>query len=225
MRGQQNVAGNRLRNQIPALALAAGIFVAACIRIRPAVKPALLDVRKVVRHQIVAQRIALLDGGPQYVRPGIPPQPDRIARPGREDLVPAAVRVKPVDGGAHRILAGIDIRPRTDADVHLFALPVEQNRPSPMALPEVLQRHDLRARAGGHRLGVILVPLDGGLLADVQVVLPKRKSVRAIEIFDQLLALLALNQPDTPFPIAGAVAHQQFLMRSQQHEPRNRESG
>ena len=162
-----------LGHQIGRLALVARIFVRADVGVRPAVEAALLDVGEVIGHQVVAQGVALLHGGPQRIGSRIPMQPDGIARAGGVGLMTAAIRIVAVDGGAHGVLAGRYIGARADADIQLLARAIEQQAARPVAVTESLQRNHFLARAGGHGFGIVLIALDGLRLAHIEILVPQ----------------------------------------------------
>ena len=110
VRLQKNIAGDGLGHQVRPLAFVSRFFVRSGIRVGPSVKRALLNVREIVRHQIVSQGIPFLNGRPQVIRVRIPVQTDRITRARGKDLVAAAVRIETIDGRAHGVLAGVHVR-------------------------------------------------------------------------------------------------------------------
>ena len=79
VRLQQHVGNDGLAGQVRALAGMAGIFVVAHVIPGPAVESALLHARDVIRHQIVAQAVALIGGDPQIARVRIHRQPHAVA--------------------------------------------------------------------------------------------------------------------------------------------------
>src|SRR5438093_5844219 len=101
------------------LAFTSRIFVGSDIGVWPPVECALADASEVVRHKLVAERVALLDRGPELVAVGVPMQADRISRACRVQLVSAAVGIVATDRGADRRLARVYVGGRADADVHL----------------------------------------------------------------------------------------------------------
>src|SRR5438128_710580 len=138
-------------------------------------------------------------------------QPDRIAGAGGVDFVAAAIGIVAIDRGALRVLAGVDVGRGTNTDVHLFAFGVEKNGARPVAVREILVCYDLFTFAGSHRLRIVLIPLDGSGLADVEVVLPNCEAVWTIQTLDQFLAFLALKHPDASLAVAGGIGNDQFL--------------
>ncbi len=151
-----------------------------------------MHVRKVIGHQVVAQRVALLHRCPQRIGPGEPMQPDRIARARGVGLVTAAIGIVAVDGRAHRVLAGRNVGTRADPHVELVARAIEQQAARPVPVPESLQRDYFLPRPGGHGFRVVLIALDGLRFAYVKILVPQRQSVRAIQAGDQLLAVVRL---------------------------------
>src|SRR5262249_50860155 len=152
---KQNVALYRFRNQIRLFALPPRVFVGTRISEGPPVEFALLDVREVVRDQIVTQGVTLLDAGPQNVATRIPVKADGVTGPRSENLVTCAIGIIAIDRRALRIFAGVDIRRRSNADVHLFALAIEQNGASPVAVGKILVGNKLLTLARGYRLGIV----------------------------------------------------------------------
>src|SRR5258706_15532727 len=101
------------------------MFVAARFGVRtevgvgPAVDHAGLHVRHVVGDEILAEAVALVDGGPECTGGRLPRHAHRIAQAGGEDALAATVRIELQDGRAPRVFAGVDVRGRADADVYL----------------------------------------------------------------------------------------------------------
>src|SRR6185369_1707071 len=96
MRRQQEVRLHGLVHHIRPLALPSRVFVGTDISIRPPIKPPLLDMREVLRRQIVTQLIALLDSNPNRICPRIQMNAARIPRPRNENLMPRAVWIKAI---------------------------------------------------------------------------------------------------------------------------------
>src|SRR5260370_39391522 len=103
MRLNQNIAGNRLFDEIESLTFAPGIFVWAIVSIGPAVKAAIFDLSNEIRRQIVAHAIALLHRGPERPRPRKPGKPNRAARAAGVGSFPAAVGIELKNRRAHPI--------------------------------------------------------------------------------------------------------------------------
>lgn len=99
MRVQQDVRRQRLLHEIRSFPLQPWIFMRSQVGVRPAVESVFLKMCEIVRWQIVAELITFLHGCPQRVRIRISVQTDRIPRAVGEDLVPAAIRVVPIDRG------------------------------------------------------------------------------------------------------------------------------
>src|ERR1035437_5720453 len=169
VRAKLDVALNRFGHKVRAHAFVAGVFVGAGIGERPTVKGALLDVGKVVGDQVVAQLVALLYGRPEGVGARVIAHPDRVAGAVGKNLVAAAVGVIAVDGGALRISARGDVGRGTGAHAEALAVAGEEQAARPVSATEALKRGNLLAGTGGHGLGIVLVPLDGFGLADVEV--------------------------------------------------------
>src|SRR5213078_878098 len=69
----------------------------------PAVEAALLDLRDVVRRQVVAAPVALVDRRPELTRPRVKREADRISEARRETLLARAVGVVARDRRAARV--------------------------------------------------------------------------------------------------------------------------
>src|SRR6476620_8570595 len=68
---QRNVRLNGLCDQIRSLSFVARILIRSEIGVRPPIEAALLNVRKIIRGDILPQSITLLHRSPQHVRSGI----------------------------------------------------------------------------------------------------------------------------------------------------------
>src|SRR5207253_9419137 len=99
----QDIRHNRAADKLAPFAFASRINVLAHIRVGPAVESAVLYFCNVVGHEVVAQEVALLHGGPESARPRIKGQTYGIARPRSDDSFARAIRVVLYDSGAHRI--------------------------------------------------------------------------------------------------------------------------
>ena len=84
MRLDEHVRGDHLVLQLRVFPDVPRILRAAHVEPRPSVKPAVLHVRDVVGHQIVAEVIALVDGHPELTR---------LRMEGKADGVPDAGRI------------------------------------------------------------------------------------------------------------------------------------
>src|ERR1035438_3689728 len=156
--------------------------------------------------------------------PGVVAQAGAVARAGGKDLVAAAVWVIAVDGGAPRIFARGYVRSRTDADAEALAIAGKEQAARPVSAAEALERDNLLARTGGHRLGVVLVALDGFGLADVQVTVLDSQAVGTVQPLDQGFAFLALQDVHRAGGTSGGIGEQDFVARAEQHEARNLEA-
>src|ERR1039457_7136545 len=184
VRAQQDIALNRLGHQVWAHAFVAGIFVGPGVGERPTVEGALLDVGEVVGYQVVTELVALLYGRPEGVGARVVAQADGVAGAGGEYLMTAAVGVIAVDGGAPGILARGNVGAGTGAHTEALAIAREQQAARPVSAPKALERHDFLAGTGGHRLGIVLVALDGFGLTDVEVTVMQGEAVRAVQALD-----------------------------------------
>src|SRR5690349_688525 len=103
----------------------------------------------------------------------------------------AAVGIIAIDGGAARILTGVDVRARAHRDVHLLPFPIEQDGARPVPAAEALERYHLFARAHAASFGIVLITLDRLRFADVEILVPESQSEGTVEPGDQLLPLFA----------------------------------
>lgn len=115
-----------------------------------------------------------------------------MLRAGRTDreffdhLGGGAIRVESTDGGAHRMLAGVDVGPRTDTQVQLFTLSVEKQRARDMAASEIFQRDDFLTTAA-YRAGLRIVGIafNRGCLGDIEPLVLERETVGPVEAGDK----------------------------------------
>src|SRR5207248_1139210 len=80
-----------------------------------------------IRHQIVAEIVALIDGGPERVCAGLPGQSGGIPKAGRKDAEAGSIRIVFADRGAAHVLTFVVIRSGTNGDIHLFPVPAERD--------------------------------------------------------------------------------------------------
>src|ERR1700744_240975 len=97
----------------------------AVIAIGPAIEGAVLDRGHVVRHEVAADLVALIDRGPERAARRLPAESVRVAQARGEDPVRAGRDLDLPDRGAafrglHAVLA--DIAVRTDRDIELGAV-------------------------------------------------------------------------------------------------------
>ena len=85
VRLQEHVGDDRLLLQLGALALVARVLVRAEVVPGPAVETALLDMRDVVGHEVVAQGVALVHRRPELAGLRMGGQPDGVADAVGED--------------------------------------------------------------------------------------------------------------------------------------------
>ena len=104
MRLQQHVGRYHFAFQLGMLALLPRILVAAHVEPGPAVKPARLNVRDVIRHQVIAQPVAFIYRGPQFACSGIHRDTHRIANAIRIHPRSAAIRIELQNIGAMEFL-------------------------------------------------------------------------------------------------------------------------
>src|SRR5471030_1884130 len=89
MRAQRVIRRYGFRHQIGPLRIDADVNVLAVIAIRPAVETAVLYRGHVVRHEIVAEFVAFVDGDPERAALRLPRRSVRIANP-RGEYAPRA---------------------------------------------------------------------------------------------------------------------------------------
>src|ERR1700722_5483355 len=140
MRLQQHIGNNRPILQLRMLALVPRILMRPHIPPRPAIKSPIFNVRDVVRYQVVAQRIALVDRAPELSRLRIYRNPaSGIANPIRVYLQLAIRRIARQNVGPiflrRMSVSIVDIRSRTYAHKHFLPIRRKRNRTSPMSAP------------------------------------------------------------------------------------------
>ena len=182
MRRNQHVGHDGALHEIRKRPDVARIVVRADVGIRPAVEAAVLDRRRVVGHQVVAEIVALVDRRPHDVRPGLQRQSDGIANPGRIDPIAGAIRVELEDGRAPAILAGVVVRLRPDRDVHLGPGAIEDDVARGVAAGRQIEQ--LLGLALRLQIAVrVLVADDRAGVADVEIAVverhPERRGQRA----------------------------------------------
>src|SRR5260370_41385569 len=84
MRAERVVRRNSFRHQIGPLWRNAVVDMLAEIAVGPAIETAVLYRGHVIRHQIIAELVALVDGDPQRAALRLPTRPVRIAKAGGE---------------------------------------------------------------------------------------------------------------------------------------------
>ena len=93
-----------------------------------------------------------------------------------------------------------------------------------MSAAEALEGDDLLAGAGGHRLGIVFIPLDGFGFADVQVAILDGEAVGPVQSLDDGFAFLALQDVDRACGTAVGIGEEDFVARAEHHEARNFEA-
>src|ERR1700730_3294635 len=120
MRLTQDVGDRHLVLQIGPLALVPGIFVAADIEPRPAIKRIFADARHVVGHEVIAEAVALIGGAPGRADLRLDRQADAITDSGRKYFLILAIGVERqhrraiglvTPDRAHRMLAAPGLKP------------------------------------------------------------------------------------------------------------------
>src|SRR3954468_7008589 len=84
VRPERVVGDDRLRDEIRARRLYAIVDVRTEVAVRPAVESAVVNGGQKVRHEIVAEQVALIDNGPELTRLRLPGETVRIAQARRE---------------------------------------------------------------------------------------------------------------------------------------------
>ena len=79
---------DRFGDEIRSLAFFARVFDLAEVRIRPAVESAVFNARQIIRNQIVAEQIALIDDRPQSLGWRLPIHADGVAQPPANTRMP-----------------------------------------------------------------------------------------------------------------------------------------
>ena len=160
-----------------------------------------------------------MHGHPQIVGARIEAHADGVAQAGGDRFVAGAVGIVAMHGGAHRILAEIDVRLRSDREIQLRAVAIERERARVVAGAHAGERDDLLAGARHrHRLRVVGVDLDRRRLGDIQLIAFEREAVRAIELLDDRRAHAVLDHEHVA--VAGRVADQDLVARAEHHEAR-----
>src|SRR5512146_1961963 len=133
----EDVGGQHLRAEVGMLVAEARILVLADVVPGPAVEAAIFYMGDVVGNEIVAEAVALVDGGPEFAGFGVDGDADGVADAGGVDALAGSVRIEFEDVGA-MVLGGIvvgvvDVGARADGDEHLFVVLGEVNSASPVS--------------------------------------------------------------------------------------------
>src|SRR4051812_3735759 len=105
------------------LAFVTRVLVIPDVEPRPAVESAALDVADVIRHEIVAQLIALVRAHPKLVRSGTELDPDRVSDSPGENILAGPVRIELEDARAVGFRGVVrHVRKRADRNVHLLSI-------------------------------------------------------------------------------------------------------
>src|SRR6185503_13988748 len=84
MRAHREVGGNRSRDEVRARRLHPDVQMLAEVTVGPAVEPALANRSDVVRNQVAADLVTLVDRGPQRPAPRVERDPDGVAQAASE---------------------------------------------------------------------------------------------------------------------------------------------
>ena len=144
----------------------------------PAVEAPFLDVRDVVGHEVVAERVALVDRRPELARLRVGRQADGVADARGEDPLVLAVGVEREDVGPALLRVVVaDVRPRADRDEERLAVgrefqvarPVAAAADALVAAGDVLD--DRLGGPGGLGVAVLVGEADDRVgVADVNVI-------------------------------------------------------
>src|SRR6202035_4072564 len=119
------------------LADVTGVLVPAHVPTGPAVKAALADRRDVIRHEVVAEAIAFIDGAPQSTGARINGQTRWVSDSGRINAHVGAIRVEDKDVGAiplrHSRVRVIDVRSRAYGNKQGLAVGRKYDVPRPVS--------------------------------------------------------------------------------------------
>ena len=168
----------------------------AKVPVGPAVKAAITHRRHEVGHEIVAQMVSLVDGGPEHTRARVIREAHRIAKAAGKHAMAGSIRVVFVDGAASRIALGRHVRGRSDRDVQLCPLRIEDQVARPVVVAPCLVEIDTQAvggvlierRVAWRQVDDLLASTVGGQLsrgireshhrivvADIEIALPHRE--------------------------------------------------
>ena len=125
MRLEQHVGRDRRLHLVGPQLREARLRMLADVRIGPAVERALLHAGEIVRHQIVAEPVALLHHGVEIAGVGIEGERRRIAHAGRVGGLVAAVGIEALDRGLHLGLDA-DVAGGADADEQPAGLRIDR---------------------------------------------------------------------------------------------------
>ncbi len=124
--GAERVVGcDRLGHEIGPLGLGPRVHMVAPVAVGPAIEGAVLDGGQIVRRQVVADLVALVDDRPEHAALGLEGHADGIAQAGREEPFPAGREIHPPDRGATFLLVDAvlaDIAVRADRGIERPAL-------------------------------------------------------------------------------------------------------
>src|SRR5262245_37312389 len=115
----------------------AGIDTVAPIAVRPAVKATIDDRREVVRHEVTAELVALVDHRPECAGLGLPYHTVRVAQPARDQTFGPGLRIDFPDSRAsllrkHAVLACIAVR--ANSHVQMLAVAARQQILGPVVI-------------------------------------------------------------------------------------------
>ena len=200
--GAQRVVGGDGRGDLVGILRSHAIIdVLAPVAIGPAVEAAFTHRGEVIRHQILAQFVPLVDHCPQLPGARLDRQCRRVAQAGGIGLVGAGFGVDlpdhgAVDFGLHAALG--DVAVRADTDIQVAPIRADGQRLGPVMIDLGGQVGDLGRRAAGLGLAVPVIETHQGVLVGhVQLALEQRQSIRRVEVVGehrlQLVAAVAIG--------------------------------
>ena len=192
--GTQRVVGDDgLRHQVGTLRLHPRIQVLAEVAVGPAVEAALPYRGQVVRDQVVADLVALVDDGPQLAGDRFPLQAGRVAQAGGVDAAAAAGDVHLENRRAtvfdRRAVLG-DVAVRTDAHVELAPVGTGEQRLGPVVVDGVRQVGELHPQVGDPGFTRhVAVAHDIPGIGDIQVIPHPLHAKRRVQPFQEHVLL------------------------------------
>src|SRR5581483_3647138 len=127
MRLEQHGGNDALRDEIAAASPEPRIFMSTDVRVRPSIESAVVDFRHIVRHELVAETIALVDRRPERSCFRLERETNRIAQSAGERARTAAIRLHDYDRCASHVALDVHIAGGTDRDKQLRAVAAEED--------------------------------------------------------------------------------------------------
>lgn len=161
-----------------------GIGNAVAVGKRPAVEAAFLDLVQLAGRKVVSEQVAVIVRRPETAV-GAPREPDRVAQPGRVDLLVRAIEIVARDRGPARIVLNAHVAARTDRDVEpLVRTDRDRARPVTTSGRESLD-HGLDRTGHRARVRVEPHPAHRAGLRHVQPPLVHGQAVRKVQLLEQ----------------------------------------